>query len=165
MALLQNSVKIIIGQSRPDAKILDITPTDLDLTNAVYHKSEILGLKLIDHIVISNVSIKSKKPFYCSHLENGAMYFVQTDMTYKSYNDIKPELDKAKKEEVDDALVEGKDIGKQEGLIEGEAKGIDKRTIEIAKTMLKNNVDIDIIISSTGLTKKEIDAIGTQSEN
>jgi len=45
------------------------------------------------------------------------------------------------------------------GLVEGELVGIDKRNIEIAKNLLKNNVDIDIIISSTGLTKKEINDI------
>ena len=142
-ALQHNSVKIIIAQSKPDAGKLGVTPTDLELTNLVYHKAEILGLELVDHIVISNSSINSKKPFYCSHLENGAMYFVQTDMTYKSYKDIEPEIEKARNEFGADKFIEGKDI----------------RNIEIAQTMLKNNVSIDIIISSTGLSKKEINKI------
>ena len=147
-ALQHNSVKIIIAQSKPDAGKLGVTPTDLELTNLVYHKAEILGLELVDHIVISNSSIKSKKPLYCSHLENGAMCFVQTDMTYKSYKDIEPEIEKAREEFGADKFIEGeakgKDIGKRE------------EKIDIAKNLLKNNVSIDIIISSTGLSKKDI---------
>ena len=154
-ALQHNSVKIIICQSKPDAKILDVTPTDLDLTNAVYHKAEILGLELVDHIVISNVSINSKKPFYCSHLENGAMCFVQTDMTYKSYKDIEPEIEKARNEFGADKFIEGeakgKDIGKQEGVLEGK--------VEIVKEMLKENYDIKSIMKLTKLSEEEIEKI------
>lgn len=40
-----------------------------------------------------------------------------------------------------------KDEGKREG------------KIEIAKSLLKNNVDINIIIASTGLTKEEIEML------
>ena len=140
MALQQNSVKIIIGQSRPDAKILDVTPTDLELTNLVYHKAEILGLELVDHIIISNVSIDSKKPFYCSHLENGVVYFVQNDMTYKSYKDIEPEIEKAREEFGADKFIEGEK----------------NKAIEMAKKMLLKNKPIEEIIEFTELSKKEI---------
>ena len=143
-ALQHNSVKIIICQSKPDAKILDVTPTDLDLTNAVYHKAEILGLELVDHIVISNVSINSKKPFYCSHLENGAMCFVQTDMTYKSYKDIEPEIEKAREEFGADQ--------KAEGLIEGEKN----KAIEMVKTMLEKKYTLEQIVEISKLSKKDI---------
>ena len=139
MALQQNSVKIIIGQSRPDAKILDVTPTDLELTNLVYHKAEILGLELVDHIIISNVSIDSKKPFYCSHLENGVVYFVQNDMTYKSYKDIEPEIEKAREEFGADKFIEGK--------------------VEIVKEMLSKNMDINLISELTKFTIEEIERI------
>ena len=39
---------------------------------------------------------------------------------------------------------------------EGIEEGIEKRNVEIAKNLLKNNVSVDIISSSTGLTKEEI---------
>ena len=151
MALQQNSVKIIIAQSKPDAdtsvcckQILGVSPTDLDLTNAVYHKAEILGLELVDHIVISNSSIKSKKPLYCSHLENGAMCFVQTDMTYKSYKDIEPEIEKARNEFGADQ--------KAEGLLEGKQE----EKIEIAKNLISMDMNIETIIKATGLSEKDI---------
>lgn len=43
---------------------------------------------------------------------------------------------------------------------EGREEGKKKRMkIEIAKNLLKNNITIDIIISSTGLTKEEIEML------
>ena len=128
-------------------QILDVTPTDLDLTNIVYHKAEILGLELVDHIIISNVSIKSKKPFYCSHLENGAMCFVQTDMTYKSYKDI----EKAREEFGADKFIEGE----AKGLLDGEKN----KAIDMAKEMLTDKADISKIIKYTKLSIEEIERI------
>jgi len=119
---------------------LSVTPSDLDLTNIVYHKSEILGIELVDHIVISNLSINSKTPLYYSHLENGAIYFVQNDMTHKSYKDIKPELEKIRKEFGADQKKEGEK----------------NKAIEMAKSMLADNMDINIISKHTGLTIEEI---------
>jgi predicted transposase/invertase (TIGR01784 family) len=63
------------------------------------------------------------------------------------------------------------DIFQNEGLIEGEKLGIEKgrkdEKIEIAKHLLKNNVPLDVIASSTGLTIKEIEALkgGKQRNN
>ena len=37
--------------------------------------------------------------------------------------------------------------------------GKKEEKIEIAKQLLKNNVDIEIIINSTGLTKEEIEKL------
>lgn len=45
------------------------------------------------------------------------------------------------------------------GMKEGEKIGLEKKQKEIAKNLLKNNVDIDIIVNSTGLTKEEIEKL------
>ncbi len=58
----------------------------------------------------------------------------------KYYRDIKASLD-TKFEE-----------GKKEGMIEGRKEGM----IEVALELLKQGVDIDIIIKSTGLTRKQV---------
>ena len=52
-----------------------------------------------------------------------------------------------------------KEEGKAEGIKEGRAEGRDERNIEIAKELLKNNVAIDIIISSTGLSLEEVEKL------
>jgi len=59
--------------------------------------------------------------------------------------------------------VDGKVEGIKEGLQKGIKKGIKEggkiKSIQIAKSLLENNVDIKIIISSTGLTKEEIESL------
>ena len=55
-----------------------------------------------------------------------------------------------------DARDEGLAIGKAEGKTIGIEEGRREQQIEIAKKLLKNKVDIEIIIKSTGLTKDEI---------
>lgn len=54
---------------------------------------------------------------------------------------------------------EGKAEGKVEGRAEGKTEGINERNIEIAKNMLNEGVDINIIIKCTGLTDEDIDAL------
>ena len=47
----------------------------------------------------------------------------------------------------------------QEGINIGISQGLQKRNIEIAKTLLKKNMDIEDIIDITGLTKEEIEKL------
>ena len=49
--------------------------------------------------------------------------------------------------------------GLAEGRIEGIKEGSYKRNIEIAKTMLKDNMDIEIISKYTNLSKEELEKI------
>ena len=47
--------------------------------------------------------------------------------------------------------------GKEEGIKEGREEGREKEKLEIAENLLKRNVDIDIIVESTGLSKEEVE--------
>ena len=47
----------------------------------------------------------------------------------------------------------------EKGLAKGLAKGERKKQIEVAKKLLENKIDIDIIIKTTGLTREEIENI------
>ena len=51
------------------------------------------------------------------------------------------------------------DKGLDDGIEEGKAKGAREKQIEIAKSMLKENMDIEMIIKITGLTKQEIEKL------
>ena len=51
---------------------------------------------------------------------------------------------------------------KDEGIEIGKTEGITQNKIETAKKLLNNNVDIDIIIDSVGLTKEEIEKISKE---
>ena len=48
---------------------------------------------------------------------------------------------------------------RDQGYREGMSQGKSKEKIEIAKNLLKNNVDISVIASSTGLTEDEINSL------
>ena len=50
----------------------------------------------------------------------------------------------------------GKEEGIEKGIQKGIEKGINKEKIEIAKKMLLENIDINLISKLTGLTKEEI---------
>ena len=66
--------------------------------------------------------------------------------------------------DIEEALENGKNIGKEQGISIGkeqgisigEAKGITFARLETAKNMLKDNVPINTIIKYTGLSQKDI---------
>ncbi len=60
-----------------------------------------------------------------------------------------------------DSYTEGKAVGKAEGEALGEAKLKNERR-DIARTLLKQNVGIDIVMLSTGLTREEIEDLQTE---
>ena len=66
------------------------------------------------------------------------------------------EIEDAKKEGKSLGIEEGKSLGIEEGRALGKAEGTKEKATEIAKNLLKENVDINIIAKSTGLTKKDI---------
>ena len=55
--------------------------------------------------------------------------------------------------------IEGFSQGKVEGKAEGISEGKNERNIEIAKNMLNEGIDINIIIKCTGLTNEDISAL------
>ena len=57
------------------------------------------------------------------------------------------------------ALREGEEMGLKKGMKQGLEQGTNQRNIEIAKNLLQNNVPIEIISSSTGLSKDEINKL------
>ena len=65
----------------------------------------------------------------------------------KYYRDLKNVIDKS----YDDGKIEGEEIGIEKGKIESK--------LEIAKNLKDNGIDIEIIIKSTGLLKKEIEEL------
>ena len=65
----------------------------------------------------------------------------------KAYRDIKNSIDTAKQE----GLAEGMELGME--------KGKNERSLEIAKTMLADGVDINLIMKYSGLTQEQIDKL------
>ena len=75
----------------------------------------------------------------------------QYEASVNAYRDIKNSIDTAYEKGEKKGIVKGKIEGRIEGKIEGK--------IEVAKSLLVNGIDIEIIIKSTGLTKEQIEEL------
>ena len=69
------------------------------------------------------------------------------------------DLEASHKYEVEDSFNTGKNEGKKEGHKEGRKEGTQLEKYNIAKNLLRLNVDISTIMKSTGLSKKEIEQL------
>ncbi len=133
IAIAQKSKVVVLAHNRPEEEeVICSSKADIDLTDKLFHACLHFGLIILDHIIFGDST-------YLSMLKNGDIEKILKSRTYKSYNKIKPQLDKEKKEAVE--------------------HGIDKRNIEIAKKLLELNLDIKTIIKATGLTEKEINKL------
>ena len=84
---------------------------------------------------------------------------IQTAL-YKGKNEGRAEgLAEGKAEGLAEGIEKGLAEGIEKGLAEGIEKGLAEGKIEIAKNLLKSNIPINIIITSTGLTKEEIEKL------
>ena len=72
-----------------------------------------------------------------------------------AYRDIKNSVDTAKRE----GIAEGKEIGMKEGLEKGRAEGMNRRSLDIARNMLADGVDINQIMKYSGLTQEQIEKL------
>ena len=77
----------------------------------------------------------------------------------KAYRDIKNSIDTAKQEGKQEGLAEGMELGMKKGMKKGMEKGKNERSLEIAKTMLADSVDINLIMKYSGLTQEQIDKL------
>ena len=88
-----------------------------------------------------------------------------------AYRDIKNSVDTAKREGIaegmekgmKEGMKEGMELGmakgKQEGLAEGMEKGMNQRSLDIARNMLADGVDLNLIMKYSGLTQEQIEKL------
>ena len=84
-----------------------------------------------------------------------------------AYRDIKNSVDTAKREGIaegmEKGIKEGMELGmakgKQEGLAEGMEKGMNQRSLDIARNMLADGVDLNLIMKYSGLTQEQIEKL------
>ena len=72
-----------------------------------------------------------------------------------AYRDIKNSVDTAKRE----GIAEGMEKGMKEGLEKGRAEGMNQRSLDIARNMLADGVDINLIMKYSGLSQEQIDKL------
>lgn len=72
------------------------------------------------------------------------------------YEDVQDALDYMRKTSLKEGFEKGLAEGKAEGLAEGLAEGEAKAKLDLAKSMLDKGIDLNTVISITGLTAEEI---------
>ena len=72
-----------------------------------------------------------------------------------AYRDIKNSVDTAKRE----GIADGMEKGMKEGLEKGRAEGMNQRSLDIARNMLADGVDINQIMKYSGLTQEQIEKL------
>nr|WP_303256984.1 hypothetical protein [uncultured Prevotella sp.] len=72
-----------------------------------------------------------------------------------AYRSIKNSVDTAKRE----GIAEGMEKGMKEGLEKGRAEGMNQRSLDIARNMLADGVDINQIMKYSGLTQEQIEKL------
>ena len=84
-----------------------------------------------------------------------------------AYRDIKNSVDTTKREGIaegmEKGMKEGMELGmakgKQEGLAEGMEKGMNQRSLDIARNMLADGVDLNLIMKYSCLTQEQIEKL------
>ena len=77
----------------------------------------------------------------------------------KAYWDIKNSIDTAKQEGKQEGLAEGMEKGIEIGKAEGMEKGMNQKALDIARNMLADGVDINLIMKYSGLTLEQIEKL------
>ncbi len=135
VSLFYNCTKIVLAHHHCDYKPIINSAEDLSFTSKVYHQAKLLGIELFDHIILSLESLESKNPVYLSYKNHNMLDIIANDTYYKTY-------------------------GEMENIVKQELKAtIKQEKMTIAKKLLLKNIDIQIIIETTGLSKKKIEKI------
>ena len=78
---------------------------------------------------------------------------LSTDPNFIGYYDV----EEARRQEIEEMKATGFRIGREEGREEGKKEGVQQEKIEIAKSMLKKKMKLNLISDITGLSIEEIE--------
>ena len=80
-----------------------------------------------------------------------------------AYRDIKNSIDTAKQEGLaegmEKGIEKGMELGMEKGMKKGMAKGMNQKALDIARNMLADGVDINLIMKYSGLTQEQIEKL------
>ena len=80
-----------------------------------------------------------------------------------AYRDIKNSIDTAKQEGLAEGMEKGMELGIEKGMKKGMEKGMKKgmnqKALDIARNMLADGVDINLIMKYSGLTQEQIEKL------
>ena len=139
VAILKNAVKVILVHNHPSEE-LSPSNGDKDITDRLIQVGRIINIEVIEHLIIAPKS-------YLSFVDIGLFSELSESLKwvppYEIVKNIRKEEQKIRKEAVKSA----------------EEKGKNKKAIEMAKSMKKENEPIDKIVKYTQLSKKDVEKL------
>ncbi len=147
IAKQKEASRIILVHYIPEGAI-EPTKPEVDLINSFYHFNRLFFVAIVDHLIMNFVD------FY-SFARNKILEKIDLDITHKIVYEARYDI-------VKDRIIFGeekKEEGLQEGLKKGRQEGIEKGVEDIARKMLDECLDINLIIKCTGLSKEEIEEL------
>ena len=158
---------LILIHNHPSGN-LKPSEADLNLTDRIIQAGNIMGIEVIDHVIVTENS-------YYSFEESGLMDKLRLEskyaLTFVQEKQMAKEVEKIKKE-AEKKSIKSKQEGIKLGEKKGEEKGIKARNKEIAKNLLRQGIDIEVVKQATGLTvqwlgrlKNEIESINEYKYN
>lgn len=152
IAIQKGAVKLILVHNHPSGLLVP-SQKDLDITDRMIQAGLILKVEVCDHLIISPDG-------YYAFNEKGLLEEIKKSKKYvPPYIEKENIRNEAIKLGQMKGLKEGKQIGLEKGIGKGIIKGIKEGKIETARELKKNGVDIDIIVKSTSLSKREIEKL------
>ncbi len=136
-ALQKRAVKMILVHNHPSGE-LKPSPADIDLTDKMTAIGKFLRLPIIDHLIISTQD-------YYSFTDSGLLAQLEAETTY--------DLTFAKIEEFQ------RQIKKRDQQIKKAKKEVLDTTKLIALGLLKKGLSVEDIMETTGLTKRQVQAL------
>ena len=132
MAIYKMAVKMILVHNHPSGDTTP-SPADKDLTDRMMKTGSLIKIDVIEHLIISETD-------YLSFVDNGIMDELKNTGKYELLDSEKVAMRKWKEEQERE-------------------KAIEKNSLEIAKKMKDDGVDIEIIKKYTGLRKSDINKL------
>ena len=135
------------------------------LKDGIFNKNLENWLKFIDNQNVTEikddeiVKANGKMNIFRGDKVMKAIYEAKLKARFDRIEYINEAHDKGLQQGREEGIEMGREEGLKEGIKEGLNKGLKEKSIEIAKNMLKLNIDINIISQSTGLSIKEIEQI------
>src|SRR5690606_21008762 len=132
MAIYKLAVKMILVHNHPSGDTTP-SPADKDLTDRMMKTGSLIKIDVIEHLIISETD-------YLSFVDNGIIDELKNTGKYELLDSEKAAMRKWKEEQEKE-------------------KAIEKNSLEIAKKMKDDGVDVDIIKKYTGLRKSDINKL------
>ena len=140
IAILKGAVKLMMIHNHPTGELVP-TSTDQDITDRMIQVGNIVNVKVIDHLVIS-------EEHYYSFDDHGLMEKLRESKKWvPGYVEVERLLKEARK------------IAEKKGKKEGKKEGERNKAINIAKKSLKEGLSIEVISKITGLSKEDIEKL------